>query len=96
MGPKKKDPDSKSLVKTIRSLDKHMELLASHYEPHRYLWMGFIRGIVYGLGIIVAIALVVPLLIWILSMVDWIPFIGDMVNEIILRIESAQRPYGIN
>ena len=94
-GSDKKKEQNKGLIKTMRSLDQHLELLASHYEPHRYLWMGFIRGIVYGLGIIVAIALVVPVLIALLSMIDWIPFIGDIVNEIILRIESAQRPYGL-
>lgn len=91
----KKEAENKGLIKTMRSLDRHMEMLASHYEPHRYLWMGFIRGIVYGLGIIVAVALVVPILIGALSMIDWIPFLGDLVNEIVVRIESAQRPYSL-
>ena len=96
MATKNSDSEQKGLIKTMRSLDRHLELLASHYEPHRYLWMGFIRGIVYGLGIIVAIAIVVPILSAVLSTIDWIPFVGDIINEVILRIESAQRPYGIN
>ena len=89
MSPKKED-DTKGLIKTMRSLDKHLELLASHYEPHRYLWMGFIRGIVYGLGILVAVALVVPLLLALLSSVDWIPVLGDIFAEIVIRMEDAQ------
>jgi hypothetical protein len=88
-----KESDQKGLVKTMRSLDLHMKKLAGYYEPHRYLWMGFLRGIVYGLGIIVAIALVLPLLLWLLSSIDWIPFIGDIVSDIVLRMEGAQRPY---
>ncbi|MBT4119510.1 MAG: hypothetical protein HOG89_02945 [Candidatus Peribacter sp.] len=90
---KKKEPESKSLVKTMKSLDKHMEMLASHYQPKRYLWMGFIRGIVYGLGIIVSIAIVLPFLLAILSTIDWIPYVGDLISEIVFRMESAQRPY---
>ena len=93
MKSKKKEPESKGLIKTMRSLDKHMEMLASHYQPRRYLWMGFIRGIVYGLGIIVSIAIVLPFLLAILSTIDWIPYIGDIVGEIVARMESAQRPY---
>lgn len=93
---RKKEAENKGLIKTMKSLDRHMQILASHYEPHRYLWMGFIRGIVYGLGIIVAIALVIPVIIGLLSMIDWIPVLGDIINEIIMRIENAQRPYSIN
>lgn len=88
-----KAAEQKGLLKTMRSLDNHIEVLAKYYEPHRYLWMGFIRGIVYGLGIIVAIAIVLPILLWTLSTIDWIPYIGDIISEIVWRMESAQRPY---
>lgn len=88
-----REPESKNIVKTMKSLDKHMELLASHYEPKRYLWMGFIRGIVYGLGIIVSIAIVLPFLLAMLSTIDWIPYVGDLITEIVYRMESAQQPY---
>jgi len=90
---KPKESESKGLIKTMKSLDKHIEMLASHYQPHRYLWMGFVRGIVYGLGIIVSIAIVLPFLLAILSTIDWIPYIGDLITEIVYRMESAQRPY---
>ncbi|MDP7069366.1 MAG: DUF5665 domain-containing protein [Candidatus Peribacteraceae bacterium] len=93
MAVKKKDAEQKGILKTMRSLDKHMELLASHYEPHRYLWMGFIRGIVYGLGIVVAVALVLPFIIYLLSTIDWIPFIGDFVSEIAERMQQAGNGY---
>ena len=89
----KKTSDDKGLIKTMRSLDIHMERLASAYEPHRYLWMAFLRGIMYGLGILVSIAIVVPILLALLSTIDWIPFIGEIAQEVILRMENAQRPY---
>ncbi len=91
--PTKKVTEERELIKAIRQLDTHMKTLSDHYEPGKYLWMGFLRGIVYGLGILVAISLVVPLIIGLLSSIDWIPVIGDIVADIALRIQNAQRPY---
>lgn len=92
--PKKTTASSdESLAQSMRNLDMHMEKLAQFYKPQRFLWLGFIRGIVYGLGIVVAIAIVLPIILWLLSTIDWIPYIGDLVSEIISRMESAQRPY---
>jgi hypothetical protein len=93
MPPSKKISEEKELTKAIAQLDVHMKKLADHYEPGKYLWMGFFRGIVYGLGILVAISLIVPIIIAILSSIDWIPVIGDTVADIVERIQSAQRPY---
>ncbi|MDA1292399.1 MAG: DUF5665 domain-containing protein [bacterium] len=90
---KSKESESKGLNKTMKSLDKHMEMLASHYQPQKYILMAFVRGIFYGLGIIVSIAIVLPILLTVLSTIDWIPFIGDLISEIVIRMESAQRPY---
>lgn len=90
---KKKEPESKNIVKTMKSLDKHMEMLASHYQPQKYILMAFVRGIFYGLGIIVSIAIVLPILLAVLSTIDWIPYVGDLISEIVYRMESAQRPY---
>ena len=86
----KKETEQKGLIRTMKSLDVHMQRLSSHYEPHRYLWMGFLRGIVYGLGILVSIALVLPFLLWILGMIDWIPYVGDIIAEIVQRMEMAR------
>lgn len=91
--PPKKISEDKELLEAIVQLDTHMKTLADHYEPGQYLWMGFLRGIVYGLGILVAISLIVPLVIAILTSVDWIPVIGDIIADIALRIQNAQRPY---
>ena len=91
--PPKKISNEPDLTKAIRELDTHMKILSDHYDPGKYLWMGFLRGIVYGLGILVAISLVVPLIIALLGSIDWIPYIGDVIADIALRIQSAQRPY---
>jgi hypothetical protein len=82
--------EERELVKAIKQLDEHMKKVADFYEPQRYYVSGFLRGIVYGLGILVAVALVVPLIITLLRSVEWIPLIGDIVVDISQRIENAR------
>lgn len=85
--------EDKELVAALKVLNKHLSYMQERNDTSRHLWIGFLRGIVYGLGILVAFAIVVPILLAILSTFDWIPFIGDIITEIILRIESAQPFY---
>ena len=82
--------EEKKLVKSIKQLDTHMETVANYYKPGRFLWYGFLRGIVYGLGILVAFAVIIPLLILLLSSIQWVPLIGDFVGDIIISIQDVQ------
>lgn len=92
---KKKLPDDAAkLTEAINQLYDRMDVLAAHFSPARFLWMGFLRGIVYGLGILVAFALVVPILLAVLSSFDWVPIIGDILTEIIARIEATRTGAG--
>lgn len=83
-------PQETELVKAVRQLQERMDALAAHLETGRFLWMGFLRGIVYGLGILVSIAIVAPILLALLSSIDWIPFIGDIITEVIRRLEETR------
>lgn len=93
MATRSKESEEHKLTVAIKKLDSHMETLAAHYQPGKYLWMGFLRGIVYGLGILVSVAIIVPILISLLSAIDWIPIIGDIVTDVALRIEAARSSY---
>lgn len=49
----------------------------------------FVKGIVYGLGMIVAFAVVVPFFVWFLRAFDWIPFISDIAIEVAEKMQNA-------
>ena len=87
--PKKKKV-ADDLMAAVDILNDNVEYLASLHETARFLWVAFLRGIMYGLGIIVAFAIVVPILLALLSTIDWIPFIGEVITEIIARIEATR------
>lgn len=85
----KKESTEKRLIATMDRLDEHMAKVAEYHEPGRYLWMGFLRGIVYGLGILVSIAIVVPIIIQLLATIEWVPLIGDFVEDVSTRIQES-------
>lgn len=82
--------ENTELVRALKKLQDRVDVLATHFEPVRFLWMGFLRGVLYGIGILVAFAIVVPIILALLSRFDWIPIIGDVITEIITRIEATR------
>ena len=58
-------------------------------ELSKDLGRTFLKGIVYGLGMITAFAVVVPAIVWILRTIDWIPFFSDIALQIAERIRDA-------
>jgi len=54
----------------------------------------FLRGVMYGLGILFAIAIVIPVIVWLFQWIEWVPLIGDFVTEVIKRIEEVSQMNG--
>jgi len=48
----------------------------------RLLWLNFIKGIAYGLGIFIAGTIIIGLVIWLLSLFNHVPLIGPLVQHI--------------
>jgi len=92
-----KDPAQSSereLVRSLRSLEQTIRVMPkenpSVFYPSQNLFLHFLRGVVYGLGVLVAAAIVIPLLLMTLRSVEWVPMVGDFVTRVIERIEGAQ------
>ena len=88
------DLDEQEVQQTLQHLDETVEHLEEELhemnDPKKKLWMFFWRGVLYGLGLLVAIAIVIPFLLWILKSVEWIPLIGDFLNKIASQMESVR------
>ena len=76
----------KSLTATVRKLP---DLYGHLFYVKKSLWVAFLRGVMYGLGFVVGIALVVPIIVGLLRYVEWVPLIGDFVTQVIERIQSV-------
>ena len=75
------------LEHTIRELP---EQYAAVFHPGKNLLLHFLRGIVYGLGMITAVALVIPLAILLVQQVQWVPLFGNFLSEVVSRMEEVR------
>lgn len=54
-------------------------------------WINLVRGIFFGFGTVLGGTLLVAIVVWVLSQfVDWFPFIGDFIQQIINSVQSAK------
>ena len=92
--PKRHSSPGTALNRALRGLEKEVASLPREFEyvihPGKHLFLTYVRGIVYGLGALTAVAIVVPLIVSMLHQVEWVPIVGDFVERIVLRVEQAQ------
>lgn len=73
---KQPDIDTKAAVQALEYL------LAAGYVSKKRLYIeNFLRGIFFSVGSILGATIVVGLLLWILSLFDSVPLVGDIVKS---------------
>ena len=85
------DKDSlKRLEKTISDLKQH-----NFFRIHESLWkltfVSLIRGLASGLGWVVGATILVSVLTFMLSQIEFIPILGEWVSRLIEEIETLNR-----
>lgn len=82
------------LLKAVNELRAAVKDLPNHlddlYNPRKRLVMFFLRGVLYGVGFLMAFAVVIPVIIWFLQSVEWVPLLGEIMGEIALRIDAVR------
>ncbi len=83
------------LTEAVEELDKTLREFPRRYKfvfsPLKSLWLAFLKGIAYGLGIIVAVVLVIPIIIGLMKSVEWVPLIGEFLTDVIIRMEEINQ-----
>lgn len=69
-----------------------LEDLFDDYYRQRYkvYKMNFVRGIVFGFGSVIGGTLMIALLLWLLTFMNDIPFVGDFSEKVQNSIESRK------
>ncbi len=90
----KADPE-RDLTRAIGNLEQVVVRFPEQYphifRPGRELMFTYLKGIVYGLGALTAVAIVIPLLVTLLQQIQWVPLIGDFTEDVLHRIEQSQQ-----
>lgn len=79
---------SQQINQQIQRLNDHKMLVAYNSIP-RLMWFHLLKGIALGLGSVLGATVVLSAFVYVLSQIEFIPVIGDMVSKI---IEVVQAP----
>lgn len=89
-----KAPEQEDLAKALRDLQETIIQVPQHYShltnPGKHLIFTYVKGIVYGLGALTAVAIIIPLMVALLRQVPWGPIVGDFMQGVVERMQ--QRP----
>ena len=86
----KNDNEIKKLSEAIKSLNNN-NILKIYNSTKKILFISFLKGLASGLGWIIGATILVSLLTYILSQIEFIPILGDMVSQLIEEIEAFDR-----
>lgn len=85
----------RELIKAMRKLTETLEHLPQEhsfmFHPGKHVVMTYLKGITHGLGLITAVAIVVPLIVAMMRHVQWVPLVGDFVNDVATRVEESNQ-----
>tara|TARA_B100001248_G_C27325938_1_gene429026 strand:+ start:27 stop:293 length:267 start_codon:yes stop_codon:yes gene_type:complete len=82
---------------SLDKLDKSIKELNEHYffKMHSSFWkvlsISLFRGLLSGLGWVLGATILVSLLTYTLSQIEFIPILGEWVSQLINEIESFDR-----
>ena len=86
----KNDYEIKKLSEAIKSLNNN-NIFKIYNSTKKILFISFLKGLASGLGWIIGATILVSLLTYILSQIEFIPILGDIVSQLIQEIEAFDR-----
>ena len=86
----KNDNEIKKLSEAIKSLNNN-NIIKIYNSTKKILFISFLKGLASGLGWIIGATILVSLLTYILSQIEFIPILGDIVSQLIEEIEAFDR-----
>ena len=89
-------PQTDALAEELRALRAELALLNSHrfVRIHnglpRLLAFSFARGLAVGLGTVLGATVLLSVIVWSLSQIEFLPIIGDWAAQIAEQMRAAQ------
>jgi tetrahydromethanopterin S-methyltransferase subunit D len=74
---KKKKVDYEQLGKMMQNIYE-----SGYIDRNQFYKMSFIKGVVTGLGGVVGATIVVAIVLWILSVINYVPLVGPIIEPI--------------
>ncbi|MFA6305449.1 MAG: DUF5665 domain-containing protein [Candidatus Gracilibacteria bacterium] len=87
----------KDLVKAVNDMAKQvetlrdMELLQVLKHPWKLLWYSLLKGLMIGFGSVLGASVLITLFVYLLAQLSHVPVIGNYVDQILSKTETAQQ-----
>ena len=86
----KNDNEIKKLSEAIKSLNNN-NIFKIYNSTKKILFMSFLKGLASGLGWIIGATILVSILTFALSQIQFIPILGEWVSKLINEIQKFDR-----
>ena len=86
----KNDHDIKKLSEAIKSLNNN-NIFKIYNSTKKILFISFLKGLASGLGWIIGATILVSILTFALSQIQFIPILGEWVSKLITEIRKFDR-----
>ncbi len=84
----------KDILHSTQATERHLHRLASHKlladygSTSRQLLMQFLRGAAFGLGSVLGAGVVLSLLVYLLSQIQFVPILGEWIKVVLEEIHK--------
>ncbi|MFH1534255.1 MAG: DUF5665 domain-containing protein [Nitrospirota bacterium] len=79
----------KELTKEVKKL-KNLEFVKILKRPWKFMWLSFLHGLMVGFGWVIGASVLVALLIYMLAQIQFVPYLGDFVTNVIEEVQNIQ------
>ena len=92
-----KDDDAGDMAQELRALRTEVARLNSlsfvriHNSLPRLLGYRFVRGAAFGLGTVIGASILLSVLAWSISQIEFLPIVGEWAEEIVRQMQEAQQ-----
>ena len=74
--------DLASLKAEVHKMNNH-RFIRMHNSLPKLIWFNFMRGLAFGLGSVIGATVLVSVVVYFLSQINFIPIIGDWATEVL-------------
>lgn len=84
------DPDAmERLARELERLNQH-RFVRMYNSVWRMIGFQFLRGLAFGLGSVLGATFLVSLLVYWLSQLEFLPYIGEWMTQLLNQIEASR------
>ena len=83
----------REIIQSVRAIEQQLQKISSHpliVKPPttaRELLLQFLKGAAFGLGSVAGAGIVLSLIIYLLSQIQFVPILGDFIKDILTQIQ---------